>query len=109
MPSPQRRADLAGPGGNASVRGPGVATASDTYTFVLEGANLKLYLGIVGAGEDTNLELWLDSAARDCDNLLKGEDFIDDDGNDVTHPATIRAPARCGGRDDGFLGRLSGL
>lgn len=67
-----------------------MATAVDTYTFAAEGAALKTYLGITGTAEDTNLTLWLAAAARKCDNLLKGEDFVDDDGNDVAHPAGIR-------------------
>lgn len=67
-----------------------MATAVDTYTFAAEGAALKLYLGITGTAEDTNLELWLDAAARKCDNLLKGEDFVDEDDVDIPHPAGIR-------------------
>lgn len=67
-----------------------MATAVDTYTFAAVGADLKTYLGISDDSEDTNLTLWLDAAARQCDNLLKGEDFIDDDDNDVAHPAGIK-------------------
>ena len=67
-----------------------MATAVDTYNFADDGVALKAYLGITGGAEDTNLTLWIDAAAQDCDEHLKGEDFIDDDDVDISHPAGIR-------------------
>jgi hypothetical protein len=65
-----------------------MATAVETYTWAAYEAGLKAYLGVVGTAEDANLQLWLESAAEDCDNYTEN-DFTDDAGGDITHPKNI--------------------
>jgi hypothetical protein len=65
-----------------------VTTAVDTYTWAAYEAPLKAYLGLTGSAEDAQLQLWLTSAAEDCDNYT-GNDFTDADGSPITHPKSI--------------------
>lgn len=65
-----------------------MTSAVDTYTWAATSEGLKDYLGIDNTDEDVNLELWLASAAEDCDNYT-GNDFTDSDGDPETHPRSI--------------------
>jgi hypothetical protein len=67
-----------------------MATAAETYIWATYGTALKAYLGISGSAEDASLTLWLAAAAEDCDDYVGPTAFVDDDGEDVTHPVKIR-------------------
>jgi len=59
-----------------------MATAVETFTWVVYETLLKAYLGIVGTGEDAQLQPWLEAAAKDCDRFC-GWKYTDFDGEEV--------------------------
>lgn len=67
-----------------------MTTAADTYTWATYATALKAYLGVSGSTEDTNLQLWLESAAVDCDDFVGEDAFTDDDGDPITHPIKVK-------------------
>ena len=67
-----------------------MTTAASTYTWATYSVALKAYLGVSGSTEDTNLQLWLESAAVDCDDFVGEDAFTDDDGDPIAHPSKIK-------------------
>jgi len=65
-----------------------VATAVSTYTWAEYKTDIKSYLGISGDDEDTELTVWLTAAAEDFDDFTNNT-FVDDAGEDITHPTKV--------------------
>jgi len=73
-----------------------MATAASTYTWAAYEALLKAYLGIADTSEDTELEIWLEAAASDCDDFL-GWYYTDENDDLQDHtPATHKPGVRLG-------------
>ena len=62
-----------------------MATAADTYTWADKKASIRVYCGLAAddTTEDTNLEMWLDSACAECDEFMRR------DPDDWTHSAAV--------------------
>lgn len=50
---------------------------SEAYTWVAFEAELKIYLGVVGSGEDADLKLWWEGAALTAADTFIDRDFVD--------------------------------
>jgi len=64
-----------------------MATAVSTFTWVSQETPLKAYLGISSGDLDTQLQLWLEAAAKACDAYC-GWYYTDDDDEQVDETPT---------------------
>lgn len=55
---------------------------SEAYTWAAYSGELKTWLGIADASEDTELELWWSAALQEADTYID-KDFVDDDEEDI--------------------------